>query len=152
MKPVKGLREIFRQHRFLTTLTALGAISQLLTSTHVLPDPSRKDTLVHFSFSIMVSQMVFLVIRRFGQLENNEGKTADFTTFGKVFLVLLSGTVVGVLWEITEFTLDHTIHAGLQHGNVDTMTDLIADMLGSLVGGLFTAFGPRLWHRLGKHL
>lgn len=58
---------------------------------------------------------------------------------GPFFLALFSfifALALGALWEILEFTLDHTIGTGLQNGGLwDTMWDLIVDA----VGALFTA-------------
>jgi hypothetical protein len=58
---------------------------------------------------------------------------------GPFFLALFSfifAVALGTLWEILEFTLDHTVGSGLQAGGLwDTMWDLIVDS----IGALFTA-------------
>lgn len=52
-----------------------------------------------------------------------------------VFLFLLSFSVFcGVVWELYEFSMDQLFDMGLQGGgNIDTMTDLVADTIGGLL-------------------
>lgn len=51
------------------------------------------------------------------------------------FSILLLGATGSVLWEIFEFVVDAVFGLNWQVDNLDTMSDLIAGVLGSLVGG-----------------
>ena len=46
-------------------------------------------------------------------------------------------------WEIIEFTTDCILHMGVQHGNTDTMGDIVAGYLGSVSFQLFKLFENR---------
>lgn len=119
-------------------------IWQLLSSARLVPHATRDDTWVHFLFSVIVSQVLYLAIKEFGQIKDEHGHHSEFTRFGTVLLVLLFGMAIGCFWEMTEFSIDHIVGAHLQLGNVDTVTDLMADSTGSLVGGLILAYkSPR---------
>ncbi|MBP3038743.1 hypothetical protein J9303_04390 [Bacillaceae bacterium Marseille-Q3522] len=66
-----------------------------------------------------------------------------------VFLFTLAFTVFcGVVWEIYEFSGDLFIGTTMQHGNTDTMTDLLADVSGGLVIAVFA--GARSKKRKNK--
>jgi hypothetical protein len=58
-----------------------------------------------------------------------------------IFIYVLSFAVFGgVLWEIYEFSVDHLLGTNTQGGgNVDTMTDLIADSVGGLIVAVIAA-------------
>jgi hypothetical protein len=45
------------------------------------------------------------------------------------------GVALGALWEIAEWSMDATGWTSLSEDNDDTVGDLIADTVGSLVGG-----------------
>ncbi|WP_128694472.1 hypothetical protein [Methanoculleus taiwanensis] len=55
-----------------------------------------------------------------------------------VLFAFLLTMATGAIWEIYEFALDQIFGTSLQHGNIDTMVDLIVDMAGAL---LITALG-----------
>lgn len=55
------------------------------------------------------------------------------------FLFILSfAALCGVLWEIYEFNCDQLFGALMQKDNTDTMTDLIAGLIGALIVALWT--------------
>lgn len=145
---MQGWKDLYKRHSLLTWLVGIGIITQLLTSTKLVAPPSRDDTWVHYSFSIIVSQMVFAIIEEFAQLKDKAGNKSQFTAVGVLLITFLGGITIGVLWEITEYALDHMAGLHFQHGNSDTMGDLIADTLGSLTGGLVAIYGPRLLEKL----
>lgn len=145
---MKRLLDLYHRHPVISWLFVLGCISQLLTGSNVLPDPSRYDTGVHFLFSIIVAQVAVAVIREFGQIKDEKGRSSPFTAFGIILLAFMGGITIGCLWEIVEFSLDHLAGAHLQKGNVDTMTDLIADVCGSFIGGLIAAYNRKLLHKM----
>ena len=46
------------------------------------------------------------------------------------------GLASGTIWELIEWTLDGTMGTTLIKGQTDTHTDLLADGLGALLGGI----------------
>lgn len=62
-----------------------------------------------------------------------------------IFLFSFSFAALGgVLWEIYEFSSDQLFSTSLQGGgNFDTMTDLIADIIGGLVVGIWSGIRTR---------
>jgi len=53
----------------------------------------------------------------------------------QIFIIaILFSAVVGVGWEVFEFGLDRFLAAGLQGGIADTASDLLMDIIGSIVG------------------
>ena len=50
-----------------------------------------------------------------------------------IAFILTFTLAAGVVWEIYEFTCDQVFGTDLQHGNIDTMVDLIVDLIGALI-------------------
>jgi len=57
-------------------------------------------------------------------------------------LTMCSGMFFGVMWEIVEFVLDWVRYSDLQKSNSDTMTDLLWNDVGTVLG---TLLGLRLY-------
>lgn len=62
-----------------------------------------------------------------------------------VVVAALCGISLGVFWEFVEFTMDSFGLAHLQKSNADTMTDLLADTIGAILGAA-------LAYWVGRHL
>lgn len=61
-------------------------------------------------------------------------------TGGAIIVFILTATLAaGVIWEIYEFTVDQVFGTNLQFGNADTMSDLIADLVGGTIAAVFAA-------------
>ena len=56
-----------------------------------------------------------------------------------VLMTICVGIFVGVMWEIVEFVLDWVRYSDLQKSNSDTMTDLLWNDVGAVVGALLAA-------------
>ncbi|MHB8606292.1 MAG: hypothetical protein ACYDCK_13665 [Thermoplasmatota archaeon] len=52
------------------------------------------------------------------------------------FALFVCTIAVGTLWEGYEFAFDSFFGTAMQHGNTDTMGDLLADVAGGILGGL----------------
>jgi hypothetical protein len=70
-----------------------------------------------------------------------------------VFLFTFSfASFGGVVWEMYEFSCDQFLGMALQGGNTDTMTDLIADVVGGLVIALWASIRTKLkWTSAKTH-
>ena len=90
---------------------------------------SALDPIAHFILPALSGVLLFAVLVRSKFLP----PTAQA---GSVFMVIILGVFVEVLWEIFEYIVDLTLHLGWQLGNSDTMADLILAVIGSAIGGL----------------
>ena len=94
------------------------------------------DSMLHLSSGVIIGYIGFIilyVLYRQGRLNVSSGMIA--------FLTFSVSMMVAAMWEVTEFTIDKTFGATMQHGNGDTMKDIILAMVGSLV-----ATGAAYWH------
>ena len=94
------------------------------------------DKFAHFVSSITVAVLAFvsiLLINRFSCT-----KLARWQIF---FYIVIFTMAIGAFWEIYEYLMDTFLGAylskPLQHGLDDTMLDLIIDLLGGIVVGVF---------------
>jgi hypothetical protein len=94
------------------------------------------DKFAHFVSSITVAVLAFvsiLLINRFSCT-----KLARWQIF---FYIVIFTMAIGAFWEIYEYLMDTFLGSyltkNLQHGLDDTMIDLIIDLLGGIVVGVF---------------
>jgi len=91
------------------------------------------DILLHGFSAVSIGLVGFVVM-----LYLQQGNKVRAKPFLICFLAFLFAVAAGALWEIFEFTLDHTIGSLMQENSlVDTMADLIIDSLGALIGSVF---------------
>lgn len=106
------------------------------------------DILIHFLMGLLIS-VLSIYILNLTIYKKDKSKHNLFFTF--LFMISFA-MLVGVLWEIIEFTGDAIFNAGYQRyvtysgeiligreAIIDTMTDLLMELLGSITGVLFTA-------------
>lgn len=86
------------------------------------------DKLTHLVSSITVALLAFFV----AILAEHQGEIRLTRTAIIVFILTFT-LAAGVVWEIYEFTCDQVFGTDLQHGNIDTMVDLIVDLIGALI-------------------
>ncbi|HSX41347.1 MAG TPA: hypothetical protein VLF21_01785 [Candidatus Saccharimonadales bacterium] len=91
------------------------------------------DKLVHFTLPVFSGPLMYLLLVKNRIFEPN----ASQPKWGwQIFYVTaFTAITAAVLWEIVEFTVEREFHIPLQHGNTDTMTDLITSLLGAITGG-----------------
>ena len=88
------------------------------------------DSLVHFLAGVCVA-MGFILVTHWW--------TGVFPTFRKIFTIsITSSIIIGVLWEIFEVYFELTsLSDGVRFWS-DTISDLLIDTLGGLLGGLYS--------------
>jgi len=86
------------------------------------------DKLTHLVSSITVAVIAFFL----AILAEYQGDVR-LTRQAIVVFILVSTLAAGTVWEIYEFVVDQAFDAGLQHGNADTMMDLIMDFIGAAI-------------------
>lgn len=94
------------------------------------------DSMLHLSSGVLIGYIGFMILFTLhmqGKLKVSAAMMA--------FLTFSVSMAVAALWEVVEFTIDQTYGATMQHGNFDTMKDIILAMIGSLV-----ATAAAYWH------
>lgn len=96
------------------------------------------DRVVHFISGLILGYVgVYLVRWLFGRL----------SLYPEPFVVILFAGLFSFacagFWEIIEFLTDCVMHMGVQHGNTDTMGDIVAGYLGGVCFQLHKLFESR---------
>lgn len=101
------------------------------------------DKMLHFS----VPLVFVLVLYALSQATNWIWDWRRVTPLEVGIYLFAMSVTLGVLWEILEFAMDQIAGTEEQNGLVDTMVDLIMDVLGAALGsiaaGWATAYGRR---------
>lgn len=114
---------------FLFGAQVLGSIA------HFYRDYFWWDLFMHFISGILLA---CLAVDLYKKLLRKDTVTELSSWF--VFIFIFSFSIMGgVLWEIYEYMADVLFNMNLQHGNADTMTDLITDSAGGLVVSIWVA-------------
>lgn len=88
------------------------------------------DKALHFQSGLLLGAVGYVAVY---VLNESKHKGFDLNPgFLSVFAVAFSLSI-GALWEIVEFAVDNLFMARWQNGLVDTMWDLVADMVGALI-------------------
>jgi len=92
------------------------------------------DKLAHLISSATVALIAFFI----AALAEHRGEVRLTVTIAVIFIVSTT-LAAGALWEIYEFVADEVFATNLQHGNTDTMVDLIIDLVGAVIVAGFVA-------------
>jgi hypothetical protein len=103
------------------------------------------DNVVHVSVPLLTAPVVYLALARLEVLPDPKDETHLQHYLGMFIVTLSLGLAVGALWEIVEWTSDGVLGSNLSEDNDDTVTDLIFDTTGSLVGATLLV----VWARYG---
>lgn len=90
-------------------------------------DSSVLDVIAHFVLPATGTPLLYLVLEQI-KLMPAMART------GELLVTIMLGVSLAVLWEIFEFTVDRTFGTDWQLNNMDTMTDLILGLLGTIFG------------------
>lgn len=94
------------------------------------------DSALHLSSGVLIGYIGFMILFTLqvqGRLKVSAAMVA--------FLTFSVSMMVAAMWEVVEFTIDEVYGATMQHGNTDTMKDIILAMFGSLL-----ATAAAYWH------
>lgn len=92
------------------------------------------DKLTHFVSSVTVALIAFFL----AVLAEHQGDIR-LTRPAIIVFILVSTLAAGTIWEIYEFVADQVFGTNLQHGNIDTMSDLIVDLIGAVIVAIVAA-------------
>lgn len=113
----------------IATLTILQIIAQTYELYWIFPNLDRP---MHFLGGVWLGLLVTWLLARFRLVRH-------LATMGYVWAVLGLSLLLGLGWEGFEFGLSHLVDSGinLQPSPIDTMLDLVLDMLGAMVVALW---------------
>jgi hypothetical protein len=94
------------------------------------------DRVVHVVLPCLVAPVLYIGLARLDVLPDPRDETHVRHYAGIAIVTFCLGMAVGGLWEIVEFFSDGTLGTELSEGNSDTVGDLVADAVGSLLGAL----------------
>lgn len=94
------------------------------------------DRVVHVVLPCLVAPVLYIGLGRLDVLPDPRDETHARHYTGMAIVTFCLGMAVGGLWEIVEYASDGTLDTALSEGNADTVGDLVADAVGSLLGAL----------------
>ena len=92
------------------------------------------DRIVHVVLPCLVAPVLYIGLARLEVLPDPRDDTNVRHYTGIAVVAFCLGMAVGGLWEIVEFASDGVLDTALSEGNPDTVGDLVADAVGSLLG------------------
>lgn len=97
------------------------------------------DFYLHLLFGIVSSILTMPFLKYFIQKSNLGIK--EFTLSFIIFIIFCFSTTCGAIWEIYEFSVDKLLNLNTQNNSLlDTMTDIIANTIGSIIFCIFYLF------------
>jgi hypothetical protein len=104
------------------------------------------DSVVHFTIPMLGAPVVYIALARADVVPDPRDETHGRHHVGIFVITFAVGGAIGALWELCEWTSDHTLGSRLQESNDDTVGDLLADSLGAATGaGLLVLWTVRGW-------
>lgn len=104
--------------------------------------PYNLDKLYHIFGTFSFTIFIYTILEIKAGLQNLK------KSFKFVFILLL-GTFLGTIYEILEFLSDYFFETANQNGLVDTDVDMICDILGAVVAGIYAVRGKHIYkHQL----
>jgi hypothetical protein len=94
------------------------------------------DRVVHVVLPCLVAPVLYIGLARLDVLPDPRDETHAEHYIGMAIVTFCLGMTVGGLWEIVEFSSDGVLDTALSEGNSDTVGDLVADAVGSVLGAL----------------
>jgi hypothetical protein len=105
------------------------------------------DTLVHTALPAVLAPTAVILLIRLGALPDVLRPVTRMQTVGAVMLVFLVAGGFGSVYEIYEWVSDLHFGTHYQPDNFDTMTDMTANVLGGLAGGVLLVAAAGRRHR-----
>ncbi len=115
------------------------------------------DKFVHFQSGLIFGSTGFVLVYT---LNKQKYIHLDISPGFVAFFAVTFSLAIGVAWEVIEFAFDTLLGLTMQHGNSDTMWDLIADGMGAMIVSVIgyfwmhrqarLPFTPRLFRFFGK--
>ena len=117
----------------LLLVLAVQAVARLLG----LPvEVTHWDAGAHFVTSAAATPVAYLMLTRIGLTFDPRKLRGPALAFGLLLIAGGCGLSLGAAWELFEWAADETVGTNYSIGYADTITDLVADVLGSAAGAV----------------
>lgn len=103
---------------------------------HWYPEITYFDVLVHFLTPGSLAAVAYFALVRWRLMPTVTAPPERLRSWAPVVWVTAVGLAAATLWEFYEWVVEQVAPAGMRVGYTDTVVDLFAGMLGSLVAGL----------------
>ena len=103
------------------------------------------DDVVHVTLPLLTAPVVYIGLARLDVVPDPRDETHLEHYLGIFVVTVALGITLGALWEIVEWRSDAWLGTDLQVDNDDTVSDLVSDSIGSLVGAALLV----VWTRYG---
>jgi hypothetical protein len=100
------------------------------------------DKIAHLIAGITAALIGFTAVLLMDRYTEN-----NFDRYAIILMIIMFTMAFGAFWEIFEFTMDTFFGTTLQHGNTDTMLDLVFDLFAGII---VAAIGNFYLRRLSK--
>lgn len=94
------------------------------------------DEAMHFLIPMLSAPVVYIAHARANVVPDPKDETHTRHLVGIGILTVALGMTVGAVWEMVEWVSDRVLGSTLQEGNTDTVTDLMLDGAGAVLGAL----------------
>ena len=104
------------------------------------------DNVVHFVLPSLIAPVMYIALARLDVVPDPKDESHLQHHIGVFLVTFALGGAVGAVWEVVELSSDGVLGTSLQVDNTDTVTDLLLDLGGALVGaGLLVLWTIRSW-------
>jgi GT2 family glycosyltransferase len=97
------------------------------------------DTGSHLVIPFLAAPTVYQVLVRVGAVVAGDDRGAPRSLVGAAVVTAAGVLALGTLWELVEWAADSAFGTDYSQGYVDTLTDLLADALAAVAGGVLVA-------------
>lgn len=98
------------------------------------------NKVVHFALPLGSAPVLYIVLARLDVVHDLHERCHQRLAAGVVIIATALVSTVGALYEVWELFIHHVLDAPIDVGYTDTVTDLLDNSLGGLVGGLLLAW------------
>lgn len=104
------------------------------------------DNVVHLTVPSLIAPVIYVALARLDVVPDPKDETNAQHLVGVWIVTFALGGTAGAIWEVIEWASDARLGTDLQLGNTDTVSDLLLDLCGALVGaGLLVLWTARSW-------
>jgi hypothetical protein len=125
------------------TLTSLLGIHFIAVAEGLLDAWPAEDNVAHVVLPFLTAPVVYAALLRLGTLSEPLHRVPPQAAGGMLAAVGACVLGLGALWELFEWTADGVLGTNMSLGYEDTLTDLLADAAGALLGAVWVALDSR---------
>jgi hypothetical protein len=125
------------------TLTSLLGVHFVAVAAGLLNAWPAEDKVAHVVLPFLTAPIVYAGLIRLGTVPGPLHRLPPNAARGTLAALFACVLGIGALWELFEWTADGVLGTNMSLGYEDTLTDLLADAAGALIGAVWVAVDPR---------